>query len=104
MALTAGWLLLRARLLGGLAGDYPAPGLGGTNAWQRVLIMLPLVPEYLRLFVFPARLSADYSPNFVPASPVFTARSLLGLGILAGAVALAVAGRRRAASLFMAPL
>ena len=96
VVLTAGWLLLRARILGGLAGDYPAPGLGGTTAWQRVLIMLPLVPEYLRLFVFPARLSADYSPNFVPASPVFTARSLLGLGVLVGAVALAVAGRRRA--------
>ena len=96
VGLTAGWLLLRARILGGLAGDYPAPGLGGTTAWQRVLIMLPLVPEYLRLFVFPARLSADYSPNFVPASPVFTARSLLGLGVLVGAVALAVAGRRRA--------
>jgi hypothetical protein len=96
VALTAAWLLLRARILGGLAGDYPAPGLGGTNPWQRLLIMLPLVPEYLRLFLFPARLSTDYSPNFVPASPVLTARSLLGLGVLGGAVALAVAGRRRA--------
>ena len=64
--LTAAWLVLRARILGGLAGDYPAPGLGGTTAWQRVLIMLPLVPEYVRLLLFPARLSADYSPNFCP--------------------------------------
>ena len=69
VSLTAAWLLLRARILGGLAGDYPAPGLGGTTPWQRLLIMLPLVPEYVRLFLFPARLSSDYSPNFVPASP-----------------------------------
>ena len=96
VVLTAAWLLLRARILGGLAGDYPAPGLGGTTPWQRLLIMLPLVPEYVRLFLFPARLSSDYSPNFVPASPVFTARSLLGLGVLAGVVGLAIAGRRRA--------
>jgi hypothetical protein len=96
VVLAAVWLLLRARILGGLAGDYPAPGLAGTTAWQRLLIMLPLVPEYLRLFVFPARLSADYSPNFVPASPAFTARSLLGLAVLAGAVALAFWCRRRA--------
>ena len=94
--LTAAWLVLRARILGGVAGDYPAPGLSGTTAWQRVLIMLPLVPEYVRLLLFPARLSADYSPNFVPASAAFTARSLLGLGVLAAAVALAVAARRRA--------
>ena len=96
VVLTAAWLLLRARILGGLAGDYPAPGLGGTTPWQRLLIMLPLVPEYAPTLLFPARLSSDYSPNFVPASPVFTARSLLGLGVLAGVVGLAIAGRRRA--------
>ncbi|HWB40791.1 MAG TPA: hypothetical protein VG500_06015 [Gemmatimonadales bacterium] len=88
-----GWLWLRARVVGDLAGDLPAPGLAGTTAFERIAIMLPVVPEYLRLLLFPLRLSAEYSPDFLPVSPEFGARALLGLLLLGGCIAVAVALR-----------
>jgi hypothetical protein len=96
VALTAAWLALRAHILGGLAGDQPAPGLAGTSLAERVVIMLPVVTEYLRLLLVPARLSADYSPDFLPVSASFGARAAIGLLLLAGCVWLAVWARRRA--------
>ena len=85
-----------AAVVGELAGDLPAPGLAGTSLPDRVLIMLPVVPEYLRLLLFPARLSAEYSPNFLPASTGIGLRTLGGLLLLAVCVAAAVLLRRRA--------
>jgi len=96
VGLTAVWLVLRARILGGLAGDQPAPGLAGTSLPERVIIMLPVVTEYLRLLLLPVRLSADYSPAFLPVSTTFGARAALGLLLLAACVTLAVLARRRA--------
>jgi hypothetical protein len=96
VALTAAWLVLRARILGNLAGDQPAPGLAGTSVPERVIIMLPVVTEYLRLLLVPVRLSADYSPDFLPVTRAFTARAALGLLLLAACVVVAVLARRRA--------
>jgi hypothetical protein len=96
VVLTAAWLVGRAVILGGLAGDQPAPGLKGAGLLDRALIMLPVMPEYLRLLLFPARLSADYSPNFLPASPVLSARAALGFLLLTACITLAVLARYRA--------
>ncbi|HEX2218247.1 MAG TPA: hypothetical protein VHG35_05545, partial [Gemmatimonadales bacterium] len=90
------WLGLRARILGELAGDHPAPGLEGTHVGDRLLIMLPVVAEYVRLLLVPLRLSADYSPDFLPISRSFTPRTLLGLALLTGCVGLALGARKRA--------
>jgi protein O-mannosyl-transferase len=96
VGLTAAWLVGRAIVLGDVAGDHPAPGLAGTGLLDRVVIMLPVVPEYLRLLLLPIRLSADYSPAFLPVTTAFTAQAALGVLLLAGCVAAAVLARRRA--------
>ena len=94
--LAVGWLLLRAAILGDVAGDYPAPGLAGTSVIERIAIMLPVVTEYLRLLFLPSRLSADYSPDFLPVATRLSARTLLGAALLAGAVVVGVVARRSA--------
>ncbi len=91
-----GWLGLRSAVVGNLAGDFPAPGLQGTNLLDRVVIMLPVVPEYLRLLLVPVRLSAEYSPDFLPVSTRFGLPKVAGLLVLAGCVVAAVLLRRRA--------
>ena len=91
-----GWLGLRSAVVGNFAGDLPAPGLGGTSIVDRVVIMLPVVPEYLRLLLVPARLSAEYSPDFLPVSTRFGLPKVAGLLALAGCVAAAVLLRRKA--------
>jgi hypothetical protein len=96
LLLAVGWLWLRALVVGDLAGDMPAPGLGGTNVGERTVIMLPVVAEYMRLLLVPARLSAEYSPDFLPVSPRFGGRALFGLVLLIVCMTVAVLLRRRA--------
>ena len=55
-------LLLRASVLGGLAGDEPAAPLRGMSVPARMLVSLGTVPEWASLLIWPARLSFDYSP------------------------------------------
>jgi protein O-mannosyl-transferase len=96
LIVSSAWLWLRAQVVGELAGDLPAPGLTGTGVGERIVIMLPVVAEYLRLFLFPLHLSAEYSPDFLPASPEFGARALSGLLLLGACVFVALALRHRA--------
>jgi Flp pilus assembly protein TadD len=96
LGVALGWLVLRSRVLGELAGDVPAPGLAGTGLLERAVIMLGVLPEHVRLLLFPLRLSAEYSPDFLPVSSTFASRSLLGLALLGACVALAVLCRERA--------
>ncbi len=96
LALTIGWLWLRTVVVGELAGDAPAPGLAGTGVLDRVAIMLAVVPEYVRLLLFPARLSAEYSPGFLPVSTRIGPSGWLGLVLLLVSAGIAVAARRRA--------
>jgi hypothetical protein len=95
LLVAVGWLWLRSTIVGELAGDLPAPGLARTSLWDRIPIMLPIVPEYVRLLLFPARLSAEYSPDFLPVRPGFGLPALAGLVLLAACVAAAVLLRRR---------
>ncbi|HET7600295.1 MAG TPA: hypothetical protein VFK09_08370 [Gemmatimonadales bacterium] len=96
VAVALGWLVWRAHMVRDLTGSENPPGLQGVGMPGRLAVMLPLAPHFLRLLFFPARLSADYSPYFVPASTRLTAGAIGGLALLLGAVALALAARRRA--------
>ena len=71
-------------VVGELAGDVPAPGLAGTSVLDRMAIMLAVVPQYLRLLLYPARLSAEYSPDFLPVSTRLGRPAGLGLVSLLG--------------------
>ena len=80
------YLVVRLTILGGFAGDAPHPALEGLALGQRLWVMLALVPDFVRLFLWPARLLADYSPSSVP---FLTAP---GLGHLLGAACLLLVG------------
>jgi hypothetical protein len=96
VALSLEWLWLRAGMIGSLAGDHPAPGLEGAGLVGRALVMAPVVLQYVRLLFFPLKLSADYSPNFLPAVPRLTVAGVVGVLVLAAAVVLVVRARHRA--------
>ncbi|HEU4649725.1 MAG TPA: hypothetical protein VFS33_11735 [Gemmatimonadales bacterium] len=91
-----GWLVLRARIVGDLTGVEVAPGLEGQGMFGRALVMLPIVVHYARLLLVPARLSVEYSPEFVQVPAAVTAMGLAGVAILALTAGVAVAARRRA--------
>lgn len=102
VALTAEWLWIWLDVVGRLAGGEPAPGLMGAGLLERVVVMAPVVVEYVRLLVVPARLSMDYSPNFLPVTHELTPRALLGFAIVVAGVWGALAARKRAPAMTLA--
>jgi Tfp pilus assembly protein PilF len=81
--------------LGGFAPYIPfvTQRVGLTD---RLLTMLGIVPEWLRLLVWPAKLSSEYGPPEYPIATGPALDQLPGLLILILAAALAVATARRA--------
>lgn len=57
------WWLWRGQVLGDLAGAAAAEGLRGDSIGQRLVTMLGVVPEWIRLVVWPASLRSDYAPR-----------------------------------------
>jgi len=99
LALTAtglGFLTVRSAVLDNVVGSFTAEGLQGLSAGQRALTMLGVVPEWLRLFAWPAHLQADYSPQEITGALDWGSAQTLGLFILAAAVIGALAARRSA--------
>ncbi|HZE75553.1 MAG TPA: hypothetical protein VE091_09610, partial [Gemmatimonadales bacterium] len=96
VGLAVGWLVLRSRVVGDLTGLEVAPGLEGLGLPGRTMVMLPIVLQYLRLFIFPARLSAEYSPNSIIPTTELTVAGVAGAVVLAAGVAMAWVARRRA--------
>ncbi len=66
VVLIGAYVVLRMSILSGFAGDAPHPALEGLAMGQRLWVMLALVPEFLRLLFWPAKLYADYSPPMIP--------------------------------------
>ncbi len=96
IALTLEWLWIWVGVVGELEGGGVAPALMGEGLVGRAAVMAAVVPEYFRLLVLPAELSADYSPNFLPVGDGLGLREVLGVGVLILGVGVAVAFRRRA--------
>ena len=96
LGLIAGvYLLWRIQLLGAVTGDAPHWAVHNRTMAQRVAIMTALVPEFLRLLLFPLRLYSDYAPGLIPVLPSFGLQHLPGALILgATATGLLVAWRR----------
>jgi tetratricopeptide (TPR) repeat protein len=95
VALSMEWLWVRTSVVGGLGG-VTAPGLQAEGLWGRSFAMAPVVLQYVRLFFFPVRLSADYSPDFLPVVPAPTLRGAAGLAVVVIAAAVALRQRHRA--------
>ncbi|MEZ4586235.1 MAG: tetratricopeptide repeat protein [Gemmatimonadales bacterium] len=90
-----GFLFARFLVLGDLGGGPPAAGLQGLSIGDRALVMLPLALDWIRLLVWPAALSAQYSPPAQGGPPAWSLPAIAGLVAVTGAAALFVAGRRR---------
>lgn len=77
------FLWVRIRVTGAIGGDTEHPSLRGLSMGQRSLLMLGLVPRIGGLFIWPDRLSADYSPQMVPGYTGWN------VGLIPGALAVA---------------
>jgi hypothetical protein len=90
-------LVARGVVLGGsVAGALPAKAIAGLSLGGRLLTTLQIVPQWLRLLVWPAHLQIDYSPNEIVASTGFGVWEALGLALVASFAAVAWWTRRRA--------
>ena len=85
----------RRAALGATVGEYPALVLGDLGLRDRVLTMLGIVPEWARLFLWPAHLRADYGPAEFVATSQFGPPQALGLALVIVTVATALAAHRR---------
>lgn len=91
-------LVLRYRVHAGeMRATFTAEGIDGLSMTERAYtVFAGVVPEWLRLLLWPATLQADYSPREIMPLTSFTGDVLLGL-LLAGLIlALAIRTARRA--------
>jgi hypothetical protein len=89
------YIIVRLSILGGFAGDAPHPALEGVPMGRRLWVMLGLVPEFARLYFWPARLYPDYSPQAVPFLDAPALGHLPGALVMLAALALFVHAWRR---------
>jgi hypothetical protein len=76
-------IALRSRIeFGATSGTFVAEAFEGLPIGSRFLTMLSVVPEWLRLLLWPATLAADYSPQRVLPAHAFGADQAIGLAIL----------------------
>jgi hypothetical protein len=92
---------LRGRILGGGSGTGPAEALDGADLLHRAYTMLGMPAEWLRLFVWPARLQSDWNLlEWVPTRG-WSLRETAGVCALVAFVAsCAAAWRRRPVAAF----
>ncbi len=95
-AVLGAYLMLRTAVLGTVAGEVPAPALGGLTDGQRVLTALSVWPEYLRLLLFPLDLAADYSPGVILTASGVNLDVVAGVIVLLGLITIAWLLRSRA--------
>ncbi|MEP6690276.1 MAG: hypothetical protein ABJD07_03915 [Gemmatimonadaceae bacterium] len=66
----------------GRALMVPAASFHGVATGERLLTVLSIIPEYARLLLVPARLSADYEPAVLTIQRSVTAPVVAGIGLL----------------------
>ncbi|MFZ5625024.1 MAG: tetratricopeptide repeat protein [Gemmatimonadota bacterium] len=94
---TVGMLYLAVRTIvtGKLGGDIALRWLLEASFRGRVCTMLAIVPEWARLLLWPERLGALYGPPGLPVLESMSAKSWLGLALVAGVALAFVAALRR---------
>ncbi len=89
------FLALRVKANGGLLGLPPAAYFVGISTADRLATAMSLVPEYLRLLLWPANLSSEWGPDLLRVVGWDSPRAWLGVAILAGLAVAAIASWRR---------
>jgi tetratricopeptide (TPR) repeat protein len=89
------YLVLRTKVTGTLAGDYPHILIGTATYPERLFTMLRVALEWPRLLLWPAHLQADYSPRDFERALAFGPAQAAGLGLLLSAAWLTVWSWRR---------
>ena len=85
---------LRTHVLGKFAGGSTATVFVEQDYAARLFTMLNVIPEWLRLFAWPADLSADYSPPRIETATSFEAAMLPGILVIVAAGLIAIRSRR----------
>ena len=88
------FVFVRSVVIGRVATGGPNVLLLGAPFTTRLFTMLRVFMEWVRLFVWPATLSADYSSRRINAATSFDASMLPGLLVIFGAAAIAWSLRR----------
>jgi protein O-mannosyl-transferase len=88
----AGFIVLRTSVLSSFAGTFTTEVFRDSSSGQRTLTMLGVVPEWARLFTWPAHLQVDYSPREIVAATRWEWGQTVGLLILAPTALLALIG------------
>jgi hypothetical protein len=88
------FVVVRHTILAGVADDTTSPLLRGQGFGARVFTMLSIVMEWVRLFLWPADLSADYSFSRLRVYTSFAPVMIPGLLVLVGTGWLAFVLRR----------
>lgn len=89
-------VLVRRAVLGAVAGTFIAEALAGLSVRGRFLTMLGVVPEWTRLFLWPAHLRGDYSPGEITAADAVGIAQTLGILCIAAFIGVWVWSHRRA--------
>jgi hypothetical protein len=95
-ALTLAWLFLWRGIAGGLVGAGTHAAFFGLSPYGRVMTMLPVYLEVVRLLAWPVALASDYAPQVVQVREALTLVGTLGLLTMLAALALGVMSVRRA--------
>ncbi len=91
----AAFVVLRTSIVGSINGaGQQVSVLAGQPLSIRTFTMMPVVLEWIRLFVWPANLSADYSPPRIDILTSFTATMIPALTLLLASCAVAIKSRR----------
>ena len=93
--LALAFLALRTRVLGSFAGDLSAQTFQSLGAWPRLLTMLALVPQWVRLLYWPAHLQADYSSQETRVVHTPDLAVALGALVLLATIVVAIRSRRK---------
>ena len=93
--LALAFLAVRTFVLRNVASDIQALSLIPLTAGQRVLTVLALGPQWLRLLYWPAHLQADYSPLETEVATNLDPAVVAGALLIGGLLGLALALRRR---------
>jgi hypothetical protein len=94
-AVAIAFIALRTAVLGSLHGGGTSPIFQDSSLTTRFFTMLGVVTEWARLFVWPAVLSADYSPSRIELAHRLHLWMLPGILVSLASAGLAIAARKR---------